>query len=60
MGGEFSNTVIMRHMKPLGRVVVIGAISGYNIPGRKIGKCLVNIFILSSNPDKVWVQLVNT
>ena len=30
VGGEFSNTVIPKHMKMFGRIVLVGNISGYN------------------------------
>ena len=30
VGGEFSNTVITKHMKEFGRVAIRGCISGYN------------------------------
>ena len=37
VGGDFSNTVITKHMKMFGRVVVIGIISSYNLTAAKTG-----------------------
>ena len=40
VGGEFSNTVIAKHMKLYGRIAIIGSISGYNATSPRTGKKL--------------------
>ena len=62
VGGDFSNTVITKHMKMFGRVAIIGSISGYNATSPRTGEIYIYLIVRNKSayifllfPPTAWL-----